>query len=147
MGETTLRDGPLVPYSFLAVIGVLALFIFVPFTTMQTAQSQWHQETGAIKESITKPCEYCTIQAEPDDGMGYTIRVRYDLTGRARVAVYGAPYKTVITWPMSKFYDSLVWGPYDETFRVSTCGTVFVAVKSPFGEGMWQELKPRMVCV
>ena len=143
-------DDPLpYAYHFLGVIAILLAVIYAPFYFGEGNQNDWVQETRTIKETITSPCDYCSIQAEPDASFGYTIRVQYSQMDRARILVYESPTKTLLLpFPMTKFYDSLVYGPYDQTFTMSGCGTTFIAVYSLFTkEGTWMELKPRMMCL
>ena len=137
------------PYHFLGIIAILLAVIYAPIYFGEGNQNDWVRETRTIKETITSSCDYCLIQAEPDASFGYTIKVQYSQMDRARILVYESPTRTgLLPFPMTKFYDSLVYGPYDQTFTINGCGTTFIAVYSLFTkEGVWMELKPRMVCL
>jgi len=118
--------------------------------SQNAVEKDWIRETDAIKNGITGPCSDCSITAETGGrfGVEWVIRVRYANTGRARVLVYESPWKsTFIPNPMTKFYDSLEYGPVDRTFTVGGCGAVFVSVSSVFTrEGVWIERQPVVMC-
>lgn len=137
---------PLLAFGLLTV--VVAIFTF-GVLVQGDFEKDWIHETDAIKNGITGPCDDCSITAETGGQFGaeWVIRVRYANTGRVRVSIYESPWKALLPVPMTKFYDSLEYGPVDRTFTVGGCGAVFVSVSSVLTrEGVWIERQPVVMC-
>jgi len=142
--------GPDLSYVAFGFLAVVLLVVSVPVLFQDSFEKDWTRETGVIKNGITGPCGDCSITAETGGrfGLEWVVRVRYANTGRVRVLVYESPWKSAfIPHPMTKFYDSLEYGPVDHSFSVGGCGSVFVAVSSVLTrEGVWIERQPVVMC-